>query len=117
MSDSADADAEMDESASVYLAAHHRDIDAGSAVSFGELLADTCERFGFVVYRTAACDAEAEVDPPHWVDAVRHAEVCVIDLGAASAIAGAELAMAYCSGRPLVALRARDEPVPAALAA
>jgi hypothetical protein len=50
------------------------------------------------------------------VDAVKHAEICVIDVGAASVVAGAELAMAYCSGRPLVALRARDEPLPPALA-
>jgi hypothetical protein len=34
----------------VYLAAHHRDVDVGASQfeSFADLLADTCARFGFL---------------------------------------------------------------------
>jgi hypothetical protein len=108
---------EIDESAWVYLAAHHRDEEVHAAEPFAKLLADTCERFGFAVFPTASAGDESEARAPHWFDAVKHAELCVIDLGAGSAVAGAELAMAYCSGRPVVALRAEDEPLPAGLEA
>jgi hypothetical protein len=106
----------VDESAWVYLAAHHRDDEVHASQSFAALLTAACERSGFAVYPTASADALEQAAPPHWIDALRHAEVCVIDLGVASAVAGAELAMAYCSGRPVVTLRAEHELLPAALA-
>jgi hypothetical protein len=106
---------EIDDSAWVYLAAHQRGrVDTSSP--FARLLTDVCERAGFIVYPSVSADAQDEDRLPLWVDAVKHAELCIIDLGAASAAAGAELATACCSGRPVIALRAHDEPVPRVLA-
>src|SRR4051794_28591078 len=103
------APAEMDESAWVYLAAHHRDDELLGSQPFAELLSHACERLGFAVFPTESANPAGDPAPPHWVDAVKHADVCIIDLGVSSAVAGAELALAYCSGRPIVALRARHE--------
>jgi hypothetical protein len=102
---------EIDESSWVYLGAHHAQSRVGSEQSFAHVLAEACERSGFAVY-TSNTDVGAE----HWVEALRHAELCVIDVGPRSALSGAELAMAFCSGRPLLALRFRDDPPPVALA-
>ena len=99
----------LDESAWVYLAA--RDDDS----RFSEMLAEACEHLGFAVYPSEMSDSPGH-EPAFWVDAIRHADVCVIDLGAASVLTGAELATAYCTGRPVVALRGRDEVLPASLA-
>lgn len=106
--------AELDESAWVYLGVARGDASPG-VEPFTELLAEACRRSGFAVYAAGPSEAPHS-GPPYWVDAVRHAEVCVIDLGSASAAAGAELATAYCAGRPVVALRGRDEVLPAPLA-
>lgn len=105
---------ELDESAWVYLGVARRN-DSPGVQPFAEMLADACRRFGFAVYASTESD-EPDDGPPLWVDAVRHAEVCVIDVGAATAVTGAELATAYCARRPIVALRGRDDVLPAPLA-
>lgn len=104
---------EFDESVWIYLAVARGDASAGGQ-TLTQMLADACEHLGFVVYASER-SATLRSEPPYWMDAVRHADVCVIDLGAASAITGAELATAYCASRPVVALRARDEIPPAPL--
>ncbi len=114
MSPAAQTPADFDESAWVYLGVA-RGNDSPGRHPFAELLAEACERVGFAVYASGESEAPHS-GPPYWVDAVRHAEVCIIDLGAASAVTGAELATAYCSGRPVVALRGRDEVLLAPLA-
>lgn len=114
LNDAGHVSPEMDESAWVYLAAHHRDA-ADASPPFARLLTDVCERAGFLVYPSVSADPHHDGGPPVWLEAVKHAELCIIDLGAASASAGAELATACCSGRPVIALRARDESVPGVL--
>lgn len=100
---------ELDESTWVYLAAHQRRLP-GTDRTLTECLSEACESLGFAVY--AAGSAHPTSATHEWVEALRHAEVCVIDVGAASAASGAELAMAYCSARPVVALRVRHESLP-----
>jgi hypothetical protein len=106
-----DARPEIDESTWVYLGAHHARNRVRADRPFAEMLAEACERAGFAVFARAT-----DPGPRLWVEALRHAELCVIDVGARSALSGAELAMAYCSGRPLLALRLHGEQPPTALA-
>jgi hypothetical protein len=104
---------EPDESAWVYLAARRGDTAAGQE-AFARRLSDVCVGFGFAVFP----GGDDRAGPSGaWLEALRHAEVCVIELSAASAIVGAELAVACCSGRPLVTLRRHQEETPAALRA
>jgi hypothetical protein len=105
--------AERDESVWVYLAANQRAL-AGSREAFVDGLADVCEGFGFTVFHGGDDRSEAS---DTWLEALRYADICIIELGAASAVAGAELAMACSSGRPLVVLRRCEEESPAALRA
>jgi len=96
--------AELDESVWVYLAANEREKD----------LAGVCEGFGFTVFHGG--DRHTETSGT-WLEALRHADICIIELGVASTVAGAELAMAYSSGRPLITLRQCEEEPPGALRA
>ncbi len=105
--------AEPDESSWVYLAARCGDTAAGER-ALARSLSDVCEGFGFAVF--AGGDDRMESSDA-WLEALRHAEICVIELSASSAIVGAELAVACCSGRPLVTLRRHEEETPAALRA
>jgi hypothetical protein len=107
---------EVEESIWVYLAVHPRPGATDTDASFFDALADACEGYGFAVFRTAAAD-DATTFSDRWVEAIRHAEVCVIDVGATTAASGAELALAYSAGRPVVALRLGNEQLPPALRA
>jgi hypothetical protein len=102
---------EIDESTWVYLGAHHAQERVQADRPFAQMLAEACERSGFAVFPSGA-----DAGPDRWVEALRHADLCVIDVGARSALSGAELAMAYCCGRPLLALRLRNEQPPGGLA-
>ena len=102
---------ELRESSWVYLTAHSRN-HTGASRPLAQGLADVCESFGFSVF--ASVDEHAS-PCENWFEALQHAEVCVIDVGIGSAVGGAELAMAYCSGRPLITLRVHGEQSPPAL--
>jgi hypothetical protein len=104
---------ELDESAWVYLAAPRGDT-AVSREAFARHLSDVCEGFGFAVFPGGEDRTELSGT---WLEALRNAEICIIELSASSAIVGAELAVACCSGRPLVTLRRSAEETPAALRA